>query len=83
MPNDIQAKVGDSVQIELSANLIREAAGRAYVLPLLLFLACAALGNLFWGDLGAIIGGVLGLSGSLWLLQRFSSTAAFRMSFDT
>ena len=83
VPNDIEAKVGDSVQIELTANLVREAAGRAYVLPLLLFLACAVLGDFFWGDLGAIFSGVLGLLASLWLLRQFSSTAALRMSFDT
>lgn len=69
--NGIGARVGDAVIVSLPDGAVLMAAWAAYLLPLLLGIGGAALGN-FWGgaDIHAFVGLVVGLLVGVALLRR-------------
>lgn len=67
-------QVGDRVRLGLPAREIRRGANLAYVIPLVLMLAGAALGLFVAADLGAIVGGALGLALGWWNLRRLGKS---------
>lgn len=70
LANRIGAQVGDRVHLGIAKGLLWQASLASYVLPLLLALAAAGLGQGWGGDGGAVGGLVLGLACGLWLLRR-------------
>lgn len=60
--NTIGADIGDRVTIAIAAGSVSRTANFAYILPLTVTIAGAALGALFGSDLSAIIGAGIGLS---------------------
>ena len=72
--NTIGADVGDRVTIGVVAGSISQTANFAYVLPLTVTIAGAALGALFGSDLSAIAGAGIGLaSGFVYVIARSHS----------
>lgn len=59
--NAIGAAVGESVVVGLPDGALLGAAISAYMVPLLLLIATALLGQHFAGELGAVAGGLCGL----------------------
>ena len=69
--NVIGAEVGDRVTIAVAAGSVSRTANFAYILPLTVTIAGAALGALFGGDLSAIIGAGIGLAAAfLYVIAR-------------
>ena len=69
--NPIGAEAGDSVVVGLPDGALLGAAVSGYLVPLLLLLSIAALGQQFAGELGAITGGLVGLLlAATWLRRR-------------
>ena len=70
LENRIGARVGDHVQLTVADGTIWRAALLSYVLPLLLAIAGAAIGQFAAGDGGAVLGTLAGLGCGLLLLRR-------------
>jgi sigma-E factor negative regulatory protein RseC len=68
--NPIGAAVGEPVVIGLPDGALLHAAILGYLVPLLLLLAMAALGQRFGGELGAMAGGLCGLGLAALYLKR-------------
>ena len=69
--NVIGAEVGDRVTIAVAAGSVSRTANFAYILPLTVTIAGAALGAVFGGDLSAIIGAGIGLAAAfLYVIAR-------------
>lgn len=59
--NTLAAEIGDRVTIAIAAGSVSRTANFAYILPLTVAIAGAALGTSFGGDIGAMIGAGVGL----------------------
>lgn len=70
LENRIGARVGDHVQLIVSEGTVWRAALMSYVLPLLLAIGGAAIGQFAAGDAGAVLGMLAGLGCGLLLLRR-------------
>lgn len=74
--NPIGAEVGESVVVGLPDGALLSAAISGYLVPLLLLIAGAALGQQFAGELGAVTGGLCGLGlAALYLMRRRTPVA--------
>ena len=74
--NAIGAQVGEAVVVGLPDGALLGAAVSGYLVPLLLLLAGAALGQQFAGELGAVAGGLCGLGlAALYLKRRRTPVA--------
>lgn len=69
LENRIGARVGDRVQLTVAEGTLWRASLLSYVVPLLLAIGGAALGQSLGGDLWAAAGTVAGLGGGLVLLR--------------
>ncbi|WP_234086818.1 SoxR reducing system RseC family protein [Azonexus sp. R2A61] len=75
--NDVGAQVGDTVSVAVAPGNIRRSANLAYGLPVVACLAGAIVGDLWLGDVAAMLGGLLGLfAGFALMLQRSRGEAA-------
>ena len=74
--NPIGAQPGEAVVVGLPDGALFAAALAGYILPLVLLLACAALGQHWAGELGAVTGGLCGLGLAALYLKRRDSPAA-------
>ena len=72
--NPVEAQVGDSVMVGIPAGALRYSANLAYGLPILGIFAGALLGMQVQGDVGAMLGGLLGLL-LAWLIIRAKAHA--------
>ena len=72
--NPIGASVGEAVVIGLPDGALLGAALSGYIVPLLLLLAGAALGQWIAGEAGAVAGCLLGLGLAAWNLRRGRGT---------
>ena len=70
LENRIGARVGDRVQLTVADGSVWHAALVSYVLPLLLAIGGAAIGQFASGDAGAVAGLLAGLGCGLLLLRR-------------
>lgn len=70
LANTIGAQVGDRVQLNVGDGTVWTATLASYVLPLLLALAGAVVGQAGAGDAGALAGTLMGLGAGLWMLRR-------------
>lgn len=70
LENRIGARVGDHVQLTVADGTVWRAALLSYVLPLLLAVGGAAIGQFAAGDAGAVTGMLAGLGCGLVLLRR-------------
>ncbi|MDP2824345.1 MAG: SoxR reducing system RseC family protein [Sulfuritalea sp.] len=70
LDNLIGARVGDRVSLTVAEGTLWRASLASYVLPVLLAIAGAAIGQALGGDAWAIAGTLAGLGGSLALLHR-------------
>lgn len=70
--NTIGAAIGDRVTIAVPPGSVSYSANLAYILPLTVTIAGAALGSPLGGDAGAILGAIAGLIAS-FLYIRFHS----------
>lgn len=77
LENRIDARVGDRVQLTVAKGTLWRASLLSYVLPLLLAISGAALGQWLGGDLWAAAGTVAGIACGLVLL-RFDEIRARR-----
>jgi sigma-E factor negative regulatory protein RseC len=69
--NPIGAQAGEAVVVGLPDGALLGAAVSGYLVPLLVLLAGAALGQQFAGELGAVAGGLVGLLlAATWLRRR-------------
>lgn len=68
--NPIGAEVGDPVVVGLPDGALLSAAVSGYLVPLLLLLLGAGIGQQFSGELGAITGGLVGLLLAALYLRR-------------
>lgn len=59
--NSVGAVIGDRVRVGIAPGSVRKTANLAYVLPLTVAFAGAALGTSLGGDAGGILGAVCGL----------------------
>jgi len=74
--NPIGAQAGEAVVVGLPDGALLGAAISGYLVPLLLLLAGAALGQQFAGELGAVAGGLVGLGlAALYLKRRRTPVA--------
>jgi len=71
-----QLRPGDEVEISIVGSAVRQASTRAYGVPLLFMLAGAVVGDLVFGDVGALSGAMVGLLPGWWLLYQSRSRAA-------
>lgn len=69
LENRIGARVGDRVQLTVAEGTLWRASLLSYVVPLLLAIGGAALGQSLGGDLWAALGTVAGIGGGLVLLR--------------
>lgn len=69
LENRIGARVGDRVQLTVAEGTLWRASLLSYVLPLLLALCGATIGQFMGGDLSAAAGTVVGLACGLALLR--------------
>jgi len=75
--NPIGAQAGEAVVVGLPDGALLGAAVSGYLVPLLLLLAGAALGQQFAGELGAVAGGLVGLLlAAIRLRRRTGQTAS-------
>ncbi|MCC7311004.1 MAG: SoxR reducing system RseC family protein [Sulfuritalea sp.] len=70
LENRIGAGVGDHVQLTVADGTVWRASLLSYVLPLLLAIGAAAIGQFAAGDSGAVIGTLAGIGCGLLLLRR-------------
>jgi len=70
LENRIDARVGDHVQLTVADGTVWRASLMSYVLPLLLAIGGAAIGQFAAADAGALAGTVAGLGCGLVLLRR-------------
>ena len=70
LENRIGARVGDHVQLTVADGTVWRASLLSYVLPLLLAIGGAAIGQFAAGDVGAVTGMLAGLGFGLVLLRR-------------
>ena len=70
LENRIGARVGDRVQLTVADGTVWRASLLSYVLPLLLAIGGAAIGQFAAGDAGALLGTLAGLGCGLVLLRR-------------
>jgi positive regulator of sigma E activity len=70
LENRIGARVGDHVQLTVADGMVWRASLLSYVLPLLLAIGGAAIGQFAAGDGGAVLGTLAGLGVGLLLLRR-------------
>ncbi len=70
LANAIGARVGDRVQLHIADGSLWQVSLASFVLPLLLAIAGAALGQAGGGDAWAVAGTLLGLGCGLLLLRR-------------
>ena len=88
LENRIGARVGDRVQLTVAEGTVWRASLMSYVLPLLLAIGGAAVGQFAAGDVGAVLGMLAGLGCSLLLLRRNElrardDTSLFSLQVDT
>jgi sigma-E factor negative regulatory protein RseC len=62
VPNTVGARVGDTVILSIPDGLVLKAVLYCYLLPLLMALGAATVGMSVAGDVGAVIGGLIGLT---------------------
>ena len=74
--NPIGAQAGEAVVVGLPDGALLGAAVSGYLVPLLVLLAGAALGQQFAGELGAVGGGLVGLLLAAIRLRRRTGQAA-------
>lgn len=70
LENRIGARLGDHVQLTVADGVLWRASLLSYVLPLLLAIGGAAIGQFAAGDGGAVLGMLAGLGCGLVLLRR-------------
>lgn len=70
LENRIGARVGDRVQLTVADGMVWRASLLSYVLPLLLAIGGAAIGQSVAGDAGGVAGTLAGLACGLVLLRR-------------
>jgi positive regulator of sigma E activity len=70
LANSIGARVGDRVQLTVADGTLWRSALASYVLPILLAIGGAVVGQNFAGDAGAVTGTLGGLGCGLALLRR-------------
>lgn len=70
LENRVGARVGDQVQLTVADGTVWRASLMSYVLPLLLAIGGAAIGQFATGDFGALLGTLAGLGCGLLLLRR-------------
>ena len=70
LENRIGARIGDRVQLTVADGTVWRASLLSYVLPLLLAIGGAAIGQFAAGDVGAVTGMLAGLGCGLVLLRR-------------
>lgn len=70
LENRIGARVGDRVQLTVADGTLWRATAASYVLPVLLAIAGAVVGQSLAGDGGAVTGTIAGLGCGLLLLRR-------------
>ncbi len=75
--NQFGAQPGEAVVVGLPDGALFKAALVSYLIPLLLLLLVAAIGQQLAGELGAVFGGLLGLVLAGWNLRR-NRTAAIQ-----
>ena len=88
LENRIGARVGDHVQLTVAAGTVWRASLLSYVLPLLLAIGGAAIGQFAAGDVGAVTGMLAGLGCGLVLLRRNeirarSDASVFSLQIET
>lgn len=59
--NSVGAAIGDRVRVGIAPGSVRKTANLAYILPLTVAFAGAALGTILSGDAGGILGAIFGL----------------------
>ncbi|WP_306603424.1 SoxR reducing system RseC family protein [Azonexus sp.] len=74
--NALGAALGDHVTVAVAAGSLRRSANLAYGLPVLVLLGGALCGNWLAADLGAMVGGVVGLVVAFGLVVRKSGRDA-------
>ncbi len=70
LDNLIGARVGDRVSLTVADGTLLRAALASYVLPLLLAIGGAVMGQSIAGDVGAVTGTLIGIGAGLVLLRR-------------
>lgn len=70
VPNPISACIGDTVQLHVADNVLLHASFVSYLLPAILAIGGAALGQFAAADSGAVLGTVAGLALGLLFLRR-------------
>jgi positive regulator of sigma E activity len=88
LENRIGARVGDHVQLTVADGTVWRASLLSYVLPLLLAIGGAAIGQFAAGDVGAVTGMLAGLGCGLVLLRRNeirarSDASVFSLQIET
>jgi sigma-E factor negative regulatory protein RseC len=88
LDNRIGARVGDHVQLTVADGTVWRAALMSYVLPLLLAIGGAAIGQFAAGDAGSVAGTLAGLGCGLVLLRcneirARSEASLFSLQFET
>lgn len=69
------ARVGDQVTVAIASGTVRQTANLAYGLPLTATIIGAAIGTPVAGDLGAIMGSLIGIIGSvIYIRHRANAT---------
>lgn len=68
--NQFGAQPGEAVVVGLPDGALFRAALASYLIPLLLLVLVAAIGQYFAGELGAVLGGLFGLVLAGWNLRR-------------
>lgn len=77
--NPISAAVGDQVIVAIAPGSVRKTANLAYGVPLLAMIIGALLGNLVYGDPGAIVGALSGVTAALVYVRNFSGKKAGKL----
>lgn len=87
LTNELHGSVGDRVLISLPANSLLKLSLVVYFLPVVALVAGAALGNA-WGPFfgfksttGSMVGGVIGLFGTYFLMKWVNRLASSRMEY--
>ena len=69
VPNGIDARIGDTVQLHVADEIFLHASFVSYLLPAILAIAGAAVGQFSAADLGAVLGAFFGLALGLLFLR--------------
>lgn len=70
LENTLGVRVGDHVELSVADGTVWRASLLSYVLPLLLAIGGAVIGQLYSGDVGAALGTLAGLGCGVLLLRR-------------